>query len=1409
MTRNPEMAFEVSWEVCNKVGGIHTVIASKAPEILKTLGENYIVIGPDIWREERTNPEFSEDNNLFRGWKEQANSIGLHFRTGRWNIEGNPIAIIVDFTSLFPKKNEILSKAWERWKLDSLSGQWEYVEAALFGYAAGQVIQSFVNYYRHKNVVAHFHEWMTGMGVLYLGENAPHIATAFTTHATVLGRSVAGNGMPLYEMLDKINGDEMAAQIGVRAKHSLEKTAANNADCFSTVSDITAKECTQFLSRTPDVVTPNGFEPLLVPGHEEMQVKHLSAREKLLKLSEAISGVKADPSSMLIGTSGRYEFRNKGLDLYVQSLGALNKLPKIGKSVIAFVLVPANHYGPRTSVVNRLNGVNDEVKGSPYLSHNLHDQNEDLVIKAFQANSLFNREEDHVRVFFIPSYLNGDDGVLNISYYDLLMGLDLTIFPSYYEPWGYTPLESLAFGVPTITSNLAGFGLWVRDHNPQFEKNGIIIIDRDHGDQNNAQNALTSSIEKFLLLSQNEHEMLRSNALKIAETVRWRDLISAYYKLFTIGFNKAGIHDQPEWETPANENETMSIIQNKTDEPKWKPVVVESILPEKLKVLNDIAKNLWWSWNYRAEKLFEAISKELWAECEQNPVKLLMQVPFDRFQELESDESFMNNYAEIVDQFHAYVNKEANSKWPTVAYFSMEYGFHASLKIYSGGLGILAGDYLKEASDRNYPLVAIGLLYRHGYFKQVLTMNGEQLSENIREEFAELPIVPVYAEDGQLLKIQLAFPGRILHARVWQVRVGRINLYLLDSDVEENQQADRELTSNLYGGDEEVRLKQEMLLGVGGIRTIAALGLSPNVFHCNEGHAAFISFERIRHLMENKNFTFNESVEVVRSSTLFTTHTPVPAGHDAFHEDLLRTYMGHYPGRFNISWQELVALGRMNPGDPHEKFSMSYLAAKLSQEINAVSNLHGEVTRDMFAPLWKGFFPDELHIGYVTNGVHYQTWTAEAWQKLHHKTFGPEFLDNQSNPQIWSAINNVKDEVVWKMRNDQRIKLIAFLKDRLRATSISRHDSPKQVLEVINTINPKALTIGFARRFATYKRAHLLFKDLARLAEIVNNPDKPVQFLFAGKAHPRDKAGQDLIKFIVDISRKPEFTGKIIFLENYDMTLARHLVQGVDIWLNTPTRPLEASGTSGMKAAMNGAMNFSVLDGWWCEGYRQGAGWALPEERVYADQEFQDELDATTIYNMLEDEIVPLYYKRNEENIPVEWTRHIKNTIAQVAPLFTTKRMIDDYIDRFYSILGSRASDMKAGNYHLARELTRWKKKVANLWDQVKLVSLDYPEDMDSIQLGSKYRATIVIDTGELSPENIGVELVVVADNRGDRVEFVYSKEFKRTEIEGSLVTYKMNTIPTQPGAFKFGIRVYPKHEKLPNRQDFNFVKWL
>ncbi|HQG68489.1 MAG TPA: alpha-glucan family phosphorylase, partial [Paludibacteraceae bacterium] len=620
---------------------------------------------------------------------------------------------------------------------------------------------------------------------------------------------------------------------------------------------------------------------------------------------------------------------------------------------------------------------------------------------------------------------------------------------------------------------------------------------------------------------------------------------------------------------------------------------------------------------------FRELDKDAWAESGYNPVQLLNMLSYERLVEVEKDAHFMSNLDRIYNEFQAYLHQPFAPDKPSIAYFSIEYGLTEVLKIYSGGLGILAGDYLKEASDCGVDLTAVGLLYRYGYFTQSLSVDGDQIEIYDKQNFNTLPIVQVRDENGQAVVIEVPYPGRTVYANLWKVSVGRINLFLLDTDNEMNSEADRSITFELYGGDWENRLKQEIMLGIGGILTLKKLGIEKDVYHCNEGHAALINLQRLADLVTEKKLSFHEALEIVRSSSLYTVHTPVPAGHDRFDEALFGKYMKDYAALLNISWDDLMNLGRENPDDPNDKFSMSVFACNTCQEVNGVSWLHGKVSQEMFQPIWKGYYPEELHVSYVTNGVHLPTWTTSEWKGVYEKYLGKDFYDDQSNMILWQAIYEVPDQVIWETRVKMKNKLIDYIRLQFQENWLKSQGDPSRIMSVLESMNPNALIIGFGRRFATYKRAYLLFTDLKRLSKIVNDPAKPVQFIFSGKAHPADQGGKALIKRIVEVSRMPEFLGKIIFLENYDMHLAKRLISGVDIWLNTPTRPLEASGTSGQKAQMNGVLNFSVLDGWWLEGYVKGAGWAITEKRTYDNDAYQDQLDAATIYSMLENEIIP------------------------------------------------------------------------------------------------------------------------------------------------------------------------------------------
>ena len=852
----------------------------------------------------------------------------------------------------------------------------------------------------------------------------------------------------------------------------------------------------------------------------------------------------------------------------------------------------------------------------------------------------------------------------------------------------------------------------------------------------------------------------------------------------------------------------MKIKADYANTPQWKDLIVKSSLPEKLKCLDEIAHNMWWVWNYEARDLFRDLDPELYHEVKHNPVMLLERLTFARKEAIIKDKTLMKRINSVYDMFRSYMDVKPDAKRPSVAYFCMEYGIHSALKIYSGGLGMLAGDYVKEASDSNVDMCAVGFLYRFGYFTQSLNMEGQQIANYETQNFSSLPIERQLDKNGNPLVIDVPYNNYQVHAYVWRVNVGRVKLYLLDTDNEMNSEYDKPITHALYGGDWENRLKQEILLGIGGMLLLKKLGIKKDIYHCNEGHAAFCNLQRLVDYIEEDGLSFNQALELVRASGLYTVHTPVPAGHDYFDEGLFGKYMGSYPQRLGISWDEFIGMGRINPNDHSERFCMSTFACNTCQEVNGVSMLHGWVSQKMFAPIWSGYFPQENHVGYVTNGVHFPTWCATEWRSLYAKYFDEKHMGDQSNEEIWHGIYNCPDEKIWETRLTLKRKLFEYIQQQIRETWLKNQGDPQLVVKLMGRINPDALVIGFCRRFATYKRAHLLFTDLDRLSKIVNNPEHPVIFLFAGKAHPADGAGQGLIKKIFEISQRPEFIGKVIFLEDYDFLLARRLVSGVDIWMNTPTRPLEASGTSGEKAEMNGVVNLSVKDGWWLEGYREGAGWALTEKRTYQNQEYQDQLDAATIYNLLENEIVPLYFDKDKKGISKGWIKVIKNSIAQIAPHYTMKRQLDDYYNKFYIKQAKRFKEIAKDNYRLAKEIAQWKEAVAERWDSINVVSSSWNFPAGGIEAGSEYTIRYVINEQGLD-DAVGLEKVNVYTNK-DGEECVYSVEpLQLTGRNGNNYIFEAKLKATQFGQYKSAIRMYPRNKNLPHRQDFCYVKWL
>ncbi len=1406
--RNSDYLFETSWEICNKVGGIYTVLSTKAATVVNSYHDQYICIGPDISKE--YNDDFVEDPSLFKNWRDIVARDGLKVRIGRWQIVGSPVVFLVDFTSFFEKKNEILTKFWLRYQLDSISGQWDYIEPALFGYAAGRVIESFYNFYCSSmdKIVAQFHEWMTGTGILYLESVTPQIATVFTTHATVLGRCIAGNGLPLYGNTSQYNPFDTAARFGVQSKFSLESLSAKIADAYTTVSEITNRECAAFFERPADVITINGFENAFVPQGEEFARKRKAARERLLQVASTLVQTQITDDALLVINSGRYEFKNKGIDVFVKSLAKVAEANP-DRTIVAFITVPAGHSGRNEEIAAQMT---QPVSGIPmsdrFVTHVLHDPQHDPILNELNNNGLHNSPEQNVKIVYAPVYLDGGDGIFNMKYYDLLIGFDLSVFPSYYEPWGYTPLESIAFGIPTITTSLAGFGAWVQEHFTQQES--VCVIPRTDDNDQEVVDAIAERVMYYSRCTAQAMEGIRTVAMGIAEKALWMHLFANYEKAYDIALAKSA--------------ERYTLYQNKTsnvglmeqelqvEQPDWHRISVKSHLPKPLILLEKLSENLWWSWTYEARELFEEIAgPALWKACEENPVFMLQQLPYERMENFAQNESYIHRLHAVYDRFKAYMEEPRTRDEERVAYFSMEFGISNELKIFSGGLGMLAGDYLKEASDCNVNMLGVGLLYRYGYFQQQISAYGEQVNLYPPQSFSKLPLKPYKDETGNWLTISVPMPGRTLYARIWRVDVGRIPLYLLDTDFDKNWQEDRGVTATLYGGDVENRLKQEILLGIGGVRMLKAVGETPSIFHLNEGHAAFLNLERILQVMQAEHVNRQVAIELVKSSSLYTTHTPVPAGHDAFTEDLMRTYFATYSQQFNVSWETFMGYGRKHDSDTFDKFSMSILACRFSQEINGVSRIHGRVSQEMFADLYEGRFAEESHIGYVTNGVHYPTWAHKKWQQLHRRVFGDDFTKDISNPIVWKKIESVPDAEIWNMKQELRQEMMAAIRSLLDEQMRTRNESPALIDATLRTLRDDVLTIGFARRFATYKRAYLLFMNEQKLKALLNNPEKPVQFIFAGKAHPHDKAGQDLIKRIIELSRKPDFVGKIVFVENYNMILAKKLVSGCDVWMNTPTRPLEASGTSGEKAVMNGVLNLSVLDGWWAEGYVPGAGWALQEQITYQDNRMQDELDAETLYNIINETITESFYTRDNQGVPAAWVEMMKKCFTQISPHFTMKRQLDDYYRKFYHKLMNRHKLLSKNDNENVKVLLKWKENVLSCWNDIRCLDVEYQKtDKNTYSVGDHLHCRLRMQLGGLRPKDVKIEMVfITAESHDQKQKLEFRETFLFEAEHDGICSFVCEKVARRVGIWDCAIRVIPNHELLPHDQDFNIVRWL
>jgi starch phosphorylase len=842
---------------------------------------------------------------------------------------------------------------------------------------------------------------------------------------------------------------------------------------------------------------------------------------------------------------------------------------------------------------------------------------------------------------------------------------------------------------------------------------------------------------------------------------------------------------------------------------------VKPRIPETLQGIKDLSKNLWFVWNHEARELFRRMDPELWNETSRNPVELLCRLTQRRLEDLAGDEGFLAHMARVRLEFDRYMSEKADSsvfgkgKQPfLVAYFTAECGLGDCLPIYSGGLGILSGDHLKSASDLNLPIIGISLAYQKGYFRQYLVQDGWQMETYPLNQFAFMPMELVRDSKDSPIKVAIQMKEEEVMIQVWQVYVGRTKLFLLDTNVPENSEWARGITAELYGGDREMRICQEIVLGIGGVRMLRALGLEPAVYHMNEGHSGFAAFERVRALREEQGLNFNEALEFVRFTNVFTTHTPVPAGIDTFQANLMRAYLGHYAKALGISFDVLLGFGRQNPRDKDEEFSMAVFALRVSNWNNGVSRLHGRVSRKMWHRIWPHTSKDDLPITYVTNGVHIPSWISEEMARNYDRYLGPRWIEDPDNVKVWERVDMIPDTELWRTKDRARERLVTFTRRRLEKQLIKRGHSDRDVAIAAEVLNSEILTIGFARRFAPYKRADLILRDIGRLERILANERHPVQIIFAGKAHPQDNIGKELIKKLVQTANMESFRRRMAFLEDYDMEIARHMVQGVDVWLNTPRRPLEACGTSGMKSVANGGLHVSVLDGWWDEGYDRRIGWAIGTGEVYEDHEFQDDLESRALYDILETEVIPLFYNRGADGLPRRWLAMMKASLHRLCPMFNTHRTVEEYWDRFYVPATGHGTELRKGAWKGLKDLAGWREKIMYNWSNVAIKNIRM-EQADGLEVGEVYHVEAKVFLGELSVEDVVVEVYYGRLDPSNQYIDRFTQVMSPSETaEDHVCDYQCDVRFKEAGHFGLNIRITPNHPNPDSRHVMGLVIW-
>jgi glycogen phosphorylase/synthase len=1418
--------FEVSWEVCNKVGGIYTVLRSKIKEAIKDFGSNnYILIGPLL---ENNNRHFVEDNApRYTTIRDILQNKGINCKVGYWDTEGSPIVILVDFKNRY-KIDVLLYNLWTDFKVDSLASNYDYQEPILFATAAAEAIEALAKNHVDSNnpIIAHFHEWLGGAGLLYLKRHCGEISTVFTTHATVLGRSLASDGISIYNLPKGFDPTTEARNHNVFAKHSLEKAAAREAHCFTTVSAITADEAYLMLSKYPDKIVFNGLD-IEQKQHYVVENALKETRQKLREIASKVIGKVLPENTLLWLTSGRYEFHNKGFDVLLNSLAQLEKrLPPAPESppIVLFFLIAANWHTKQDSLLDNSGLANDPEQKSAlgFATHKLYKPDQDQILKL--CNELNLRASEKIHIVFSDAYLNGNDGVFDMVYEQALAACDLSIFPSFYEPWGYTPLESITQSTPTITTDLAGFGTWVHSLTADYQE-AVYVLERKNITDLAFTETLTSCLERIIKQGQKAEHVLDvcKKAFAIGALADWSffyaEYLNAYYQ--AIRFNE--IYHNKLTETAIVESKSLTAIyEAETPLPRFRTFQYDSPLPHQIGELREIAYNFWWSWHEQAKALFKQINSDLWEKVRGNPVHFLNRISSSSLQRATLNNDYMRLYEDIVSSFHDYhhdkdpirscLSNTALDEEHPVAYFCMEYGIDECLPIYSGGLGILAGDYLKAMSDLKIPFIAIGLFYRQGYFLQNINSRGEQVAIYKTWNTNQIPMRQMRDENGKLILIGVEILGHAVFAKIWEAHVGHVKLYLLDTDVIDNTPEDREITNNLYGGSHEVRLKQEMILGIGGARFILEkLKVKPLLYHLNEGHSAFLLLERIRHYC-HQGMPRQNAVELVRCTSIFTTHTPVAAGNEEFAPELIRKYFAYYAetiSTLGITLNDLFALA--HNGSPESRaFSMTAMALRLCLYSNAVSMLHGKVARAMWQGLWPGLLEDEVPITHITNGVHLATWLGTNMKQLYNEYLDKKWESKQDDATTWQKTMSIPDAKLWETHQTQKNALIEVVRDMIMHQYSARNESKLLINNSIRSLHQDVLLLGLARRFTSYKRNDLILKDIERLTRILTSAERPIVMLIAGKAHPADGSGNNLIREIIDIIRTPQLNGHIIFLEEYNIALAKLLEPGVDVWLNTPLRGSEACGTSGMKVGINGGLNFSTEDGWWDEAYNPSVGWEIESLTNIEDIDKRNDMENMFLLNTLENDIAHLYYDRKSAGFNPDWVNKMKTSIALIACKYNTVRMARDYINALYCPALQHAEKMYVNNYQLLNTTTCWEHGIAERFNTVKIkaILIDGIKDGKIISQG-KVKVKLLVFAGKLAPDELHAEIVLV---KTDGKKFVDKPIIIPLTLVDSqelgVLTYTAEYLIDDTGFYSYGIRIFPYNENLAHSHDTGIVYW-